>query len=175
MTRLAPEAVHPEPALEARPVRATIDPVDPVDPVHPVERTGRPDRAVPPIPVRGEFHPERPAPIQTPLATPPEPPTIRAEIDHAPGHAPGHAPDQGSRPSMQAEAGARISDEEFEARIERIVEREETSPFRRIIDRARGADVPRAGSADPSSQRPVAGTPSRKDLEEPSFLRRLRD
>jgi hypothetical protein len=76
---------------------------------------------------------------------------------------------------MRAEAGARISDEEYEARIERIVEREETSPFRRIIDRARGSDAPRSESVDTAPQRPPSGTPSRKDLEEPSFLRRLRD
>lgn len=138
-----PAPLEAEPVMELRPIPATIDPV----------------AAEPVVPIRGEFEPERPAPIETP--------TIRAEIDHAPGQEP--------RAAMQAEAGARVSDEEYEARIDRLVEREEASPFRRIIDRARGAELQRSESVDPQAQRPASGTPSRKDLEEPSFLRRLRD
>jgi hypothetical protein len=84
-------------------------------------------------------------------------------------------PRRASRPAMEAQAGAWISDEEYEARVERLVEREEASPFRRIIDRARGGEVQRSEAGDSPAQRPAAGTPSRKDLEEPSFLRRLRD
>jgi len=152
----APRPGQPEPVTEARQYQARIDPVEPLDATERVV-------AELPVPVRSEFEPERPAPIETPA----EAPVIRAEIEHAPGHA--------SRGALRAEAGARISDEEFEAQIERMVEREETSPFRRIIDRARGTDAPRPESVNASGQRPVSGTPSRKDLEEPSFLRRLRD
>jgi cell division protein FtsZ len=148
--------VQPESVMEARQYEARIDPVKPLDATERVV-------AEPPVPVRSEIQPERPAPIETPV----EAPVIRAEIEHAPGHAP--------RGALRAEAGARISDEEFEARIERMVDREESSPFRRIIDRARGTDAPRPESVSASGQRPVSGTPSRKDLEEPSFLRRLRD
>ena len=147
-----PMTLQPEPVTEAQPVRATIDPVEPIEFI---ERRA----AESPIPVRGEIQPERPAPIETPV--------IRAEIEHAPGYE--------SRAAMHAEAGSRISDEEYEARIERMVEPEETSPFRRIIDRARGAELPRAESVEAPQHRTVSGTPSRKDLEEPSFLRRLRD
>jgi hypothetical protein len=148
--------MQPEPVMEAAPYQATIDPVETLDSSERVV-------AEPATPVRAEIQPERPAPIETPVDSP----VIRAEIEHSPR--------QASRVAMRAEAGARISDEEYEARIERIVEREETSPFRRIIDRARGSDAPRSESVDTAPQRPPSGTPSRKDLEEPSFLRRLRD
>jgi cell division protein FtsZ len=139
--------VESEPAMQLRPIPATIDPV-PIEPA---------------IPVRGGFEPE----LEPERAAPIETPAIRAEIEHAPGHE--------SQAAMQAEAGARISDEEYVARIERLVEREPASPFRRIIDRARSSEVQRSDSGGASAQRPAAGTPSRKDLEEPSFLRRLRD
>lgn len=158
-----PEAVEPEPVVRVeRPVQvaepapepATIENLEPAaqmrrEPVY--ESEPEPEF------VR-DIEPERPAPLETPV--------IRAEFDRA-GH-------ERPRPAMRAEAGSRISDDEYEARIERLAEREEASPFRRIIDRARGDSVP-AESVEPASSRPASGTPSRKDLEEPSFLRRLRD
>lgn len=114
-----------------------------------------------PVRERSDFdpEPERPMPLETP--------TIRTEIEHSDPAA--------RRPAMRAEAGGRIDEEEYESRIERLVEREEPSPFRRIIDRARGGEAPRPESGESSSARPASGSPTRKDLEEPSFLRRLRD
>jgi cell division protein FtsZ len=106
------------------------------------------------------LEPERSGPIETPV--------IRADIERA---------DDEPQPEPRAaaaEAGRRTEEEELESRIDQLVEREESSPFRRIIDRARG-EAPRPETpTDRTAPRP-AGTPSRKDLEEPSFLRRLRD
>jgi len=101
--------------------------------------------------------------------TPRPAPAIRTEIEHSANH--------DRRQAMQAEGGSRIGLDanEYESRLDRLVEGEETSPFRRIIDRARGGSEPASESAGTAPARPASSTPSRKDLEEPSFLRRLRD
>ncbi len=107
----------------------------------------------------------RPVADERPQPAPP----IRTEIEHSANH--------DRRPAMQAEGGSRVGLDanEYESRLDRLVEGEETSPFRRIIDRARGGTEPASESAGTSPARPASSTPSRKDLEEPSFLRRLRD
>jgi hypothetical protein len=111
----------------------------------------------PPEPAADET--DRPAPIETPV--------IRAEIDRVNDPAPRAA---------EAQAGGdRITDEEYEERVDQLLDREDASPFRRIIDRARGGESPRAEPVDRGAPRGGSGSPSRKDLEEPSFLRRLRD
>jgi cell division protein FtsZ len=121
----------------------------------------RPEVPAEPEPVRAiqpeELEPERPAPLETPV--------IRADIEHV-------HPDRESAPrAAEAEAGAEAP---REPAAERFVEREDASPFRRIIDRARGEAPRPEAPPDRTTPRP-SGTPSRKDLEEPSFLRRLRD
>ena len=145
--RTTPAQPVVEEPLVARPVEARVDPAPAAPPVH--------------EPVHEEIllEPERPAPLETPV--------IRADIERV-GDERAVAPR-----AARAEAGRSTTPEEFEERVEQLVEREEPSPFRRIIDRARG-DAPRQESAERTNPRP-SGTPSRKDLEEPSFLRRLRD
>jgi hypothetical protein len=159
----------------ARPAQAQPEQVARPEPVVAPEPVAQPEPVVAPEPVLAreperpvveevqavesfELEPERAAPIETPV--------IRADIER-PGD--GHEPR-----AAAAEAGRRAEEEEFESRIDQLVEREESSPFRRIIDRARGETPRPESTSDRTSPRP-AGTPSRKDLEEPSFLRRLRD
>ena len=141
------QATSPAPEPEPAPEPATIENPEPV------LRAADEDRTPEPAPVEPE--PERPAPIPTPV--------VRAEFDRAGEERP--------RPALRAEAGSRISEDEYESRVDRLVDREEVSPFRRIMDRARGEGP----APESSSPRPASGPPSRKDLEEPSFLRRLRD
>lgn len=141
-----------EPAARPEPVAHSEPRVEP-------EPAPRPEPVAPPLPEM-ELEPERPAPLETPV--------IRADIERV-GDERLAAPK-----AAAAEAGGRTTPEEFEERIEQLIEREESSPFRRIIDRARGETPRPEQSAERTSPRP-SGTPSRKDLEEPSFLRRLRD
>jgi cell division protein FtsZ len=153
---------HEEQALFATP-RQRREPArpEPVQPQPVVAQEPEPAvveevQAVEPV----ALEPERSGPIETPV--------IRADIERA-------GEERVAEPrAAAAEAGGRTEEEEFESRIDQLVEREEPSPFRRIIDRARGETSRPESTTDRTSPRP-SGTPSRKDLEEPSFLRRLRD
>jgi cell division protein FtsZ len=151
-----PAAARPSPEPVSADAEEVVEPTREVaaTPVEPEPVASEPS---PPEPVAVEL--ERPAPIETPV--------IRAEIEHVDDPAP--------RAAKAEAGGGRISEEEYEERVDQLLDREDASPFRRVFDRARGGEAPRTESVDRGAPRGGSGSPSRKDLEEPSFLRRLRD